>query len=435
MDRRWFLTASTVAVTATPFARAWPQTSAPAAPAPAAGDASGQSFTAAQLDQMLAPIALYPDGLLAQVMMAATYPLEIVEAERWVQSNPSLKGDAAVNAAKGQGWDASVTSLVAFPQVLAMMNSKLDWTTKIGDAMLAQQSDVAASIQRLRAQAKDAGNLKSTPQQTVTTRALSSDAPSGTPAPIVIEPANPQLVYVPYYNPLYVYGAWPYAAYLPIYFPPPAPAYGYAAGMLTGLAFGIGIGMAAGGFFGGWAWHGGWGGGWGWGGWNNHWGNNNYVTVNNNVTNIDHNYFHGGSNDGNWHYNPAHRYGVPYGNKALTEKYGQRHPTAAQDSAFRGRLEDSPHPTANPRAGEAQRGGAERAGQYRGYENRGNAFSGIDRGAQVNREASRGWAHADHASWQPHGGGFFGGGGYHGYGGGGFRSGGFSGGFHGGGRR
>jgi hypothetical protein len=258
MERRTLLAASSVAlawmplrdVRAQTLAQAagatapGPSTATPAATASASGD---KPFTAAQLDQMLAPIALYPDGLLAQMMMAATDPLEVVEAARWVQANPNLKGDAAVNAAKGQGWDASVTSLVAFPQVLAMMNSKLDWTQKLGDAMLAQQSDVAASIQRLRAQAQTAGNLKTTPQQKVTTQALTADAPAGTPPPIVIEPANPQVVYVPYYNPVYVYGTWPYAAYPPIYFPPPV---GFVPGLVTGLAFGAAIGMSAA-FFGG----------------------------------------------------------------------------------------------------------------------------------------------------------------------------------------
>lgn len=180
--------------------------------------------------------------------MAATYPLEVVAAARWVQANPSLKGEAAVNAAKDKGWDPSVTSLVAFPQVLAMLNSKLDWTIKLGNAMMAQQSDVAGSIQRLRKQAQDAGNLKSTAQQTVTTQAVSAQATAGTPPAIVIEAANPQTVYVPAYNPNYVYGNWRYADYPPTYFPPPA-YYGVGPGWLGGLAFGLGIGVGFG-FFG-----------------------------------------------------------------------------------------------------------------------------------------------------------------------------------------
>ena len=196
MKRRELVALSTAAVALTPAvltplrelrAQTPPSTPAPAAAAPPAAPApasplaaaSPPPFTAAQLDQMLAPIALYPDALLSQTLMAATYPLEVVEAARWSKANPNLKGDAAVTAVKDKGWDVSVTSLVAFPQVLAMMNSKLDWTQKVGDAMIAQQSDVAASIQRLRAQAQTAGNLKSTPQMKVTTQPPSAGAPAG----------------------------------------------------------------------------------------------------------------------------------------------------------------------------------------------------------------------------------------------------------------
>jgi len=226
-----------------------------------------QPFTAAQLDQLLAPIALYPDALLAQTLMAATYPLEVVEAARWSTDNPSLKGAAALAAVKDKGWDVSVTSLVAFPQVLAMMNSQLGWTQKIGDAMIAQQSDVAASIQRLRAQAQSAGNLKTTPQQTVTQQPASAGAPAGTPAAIVIQPTNPDTVYVPAYNPNWAYGSWPYPDYPPSYFPPTGYGWGGYYGGGWGGGFSFGLGFAVGGaFFGGWSWGGGWGGdNWGWG--------------------------------------------------------------------------------------------------------------------------------------------------------------------------
>ena len=135
---------------------------------------SKKPFTPEQLDQLLAPIALYPDALLSQTLMAATYPLEVVEAARWTQANPNLKGDAAVQAVKNKDWDVSVKSLVAFPQTLAMMNNNLDWTQKLGDAMIGQQKDVADSIQRLRAKAAAAGNLKTTPQQKVTTQTTGS---------------------------------------------------------------------------------------------------------------------------------------------------------------------------------------------------------------------------------------------------------------------
>ena len=258
-----------VAQTAPPVAppASSPPASSPGAATTAGTQAAAQPFTAVQLDQLLAPIALYPDALLAQTLMAATYPLEVVEAARWSQDNPTLKGDAALAAVKDKGWDVSVTSLAAFPQVLAMMNSKLDWVQKVGDAMIAQQSDVAASIQRLRAQAQSAGNLKSTPQQTVTTQAASAGAPADTPAAIVIQPTNPDTVYVPSYNPSWAYGTWPYPNDPPIYFPPP-PGYGYGYGGpgWSGLSFGLGFAVG-GAFFGGWSWGGGWGGGWGWRGW------------------------------------------------------------------------------------------------------------------------------------------------------------------------
>ena len=199
---------------------------APASTASTVRRTGGQPFTAAQLDQLLAPIALYPDDLLAQLLMAASYPLEVVEAARWSKDNPSLKGAAALAAVKDKGWDVSVTSLVAFPQVLAMMNSKLDWTQKIGDAMIAQQSDVAASIQRLRAQAQAAGNLKTTPQQTVTQQPASAGAPADTPPGIVIQPTDPDTVYVPAYNPNWAYGSWPLPDYPPSYFPPTDSGWG-----------------------------------------------------------------------------------------------------------------------------------------------------------------------------------------------------------------
>lgn len=180
-----------------------------------AASTTSRHFTAAQLDQMLAPIALYPDALMAQVLMAATYPLEVVEAARWSRENPALKGDAALAAVKDKGWDTSVTSLVAFPQVLQMMAGRIDWVQNIGDAMLSQQSDVAASVQRLRAQAKTAGTLKSTPQQTVVEQPPSAGAPPDTPPAIVIQPANPEMVYVPSYDPATAYGPWPYPEYPP----------------------------------------------------------------------------------------------------------------------------------------------------------------------------------------------------------------------------
>lgn len=392
--------------------------------APATGQSSGQSspgsgqpkLTNEQLDQLLAPIALYPDGLLSQILMASTYPVEVIEAARWVKDNASLKGTDAVNAAKSQNWDASVTSLVAFPQVLAMMSSKLDWTAKLGDAFLAQQSDVSGSVQRLRAQAQTAGNLKSTPQQTVTMQAPSAGAPAGTPQAIVIQPANDNTVYVPYYDPNQAYGSWPYASYPPTYFPPP-PDYGWVPGLLGGLAFGVGIGVGFG-FFGGWAWGGGWGGGWGWGGWGGWGGGNSYVTVNNNVNHINNNYNH--NNDHHWHHDPNHNHGWNrHGNHPDRPKDPGRH------NGFRGH--STPRTSGLKKEDrERENRGRENQGRenrgnegHRGYENRGRATSGVGHGRQVNNEARRGRSYsrpqhsyhpqAHHTSF--HGGGHRGGGG------------------------
>jgi len=167
-------------------------------------------FSQKQLDQMLAPIALYPDPLIAQILVAAAYPLEIVEAYRWLQQpdDAELKGASLENALKTKPWDESVKALTAFPQILKTMNDNLRWTESLGNAMIAQQADVMDSIQRLRQMAQAAGTLSSTPQQTVTTDG----------AYILIEPVYPDTVYVPYYNPALVYGTWPYDDYPPFYF-------------------------------------------------------------------------------------------------------------------------------------------------------------------------------------------------------------------------
>lgn len=415
MKRRNLLALGAILAVAGPGSRAMAQTPTPAPTATPTTAASSdkKSFTNAQLDQMLAPIALYPDALLSQILMASTYPLEVVEAARWSKDNPTLKGDAALAAVKDKGWDASVASLVAFPQVLEMMNGKLDWVQNVGDAMIAQQGDVAGSIQRLRAQAQTAGTLKSTPQQTVTTQPASAGAPAGTPPAIVIEPANPETVYVPTYDPNTVYGTWPYADYPPTYFPP-RPSWGY--GVFAG-ALGFGIGYAVGrAFFGGWGWGGGWGGGWHWGGWGG-WGwHNSYTTVNiNRATYITNNFNRNIYHDGRWNHDPAHRHGVPYRDRHDRDRYGQHHPGIRDRDSFRG------HDHGDNRGGE-----------------RHNGINGVNHGQRVNHEAGRGHSynnrHFSHGG--SHGGNRGGyhhashGGGYHG--GGGHRGGGGHGGGHGG---
>src|ERR1017187_8206932 len=197
------------------------------------------AFTQQELDQMLAPIALYPDSLLSQILMAATYPLEVVEAARWSRANPALNGDAAVQAVESRNWDPSIKSLVAFPQVLQTLDQKIEWTERLGDAFLAQQSQVMDTIQRLRQKALEAGNLNSNPEVSV------SQSDSG----IEVAAVNPEVIYVPYYDPAAAYGPWWWPNYPPVFW---APWAGY--GGNSGFAWGVGIGVGASLLFGSWDW-------------------------------------------------------------------------------------------------------------------------------------------------------------------------------------
>jgi hypothetical protein len=206
--------------------------------APVPGAPQTTAFNAEQLDALLAPIALYPDALLTPMLMAATEPLDIVQAKRWLEQpgHGALKGDALTQALAAEGWDPSVKALVPFPEVLDMMNSQLDWTQQLGYAFATQQADVLDSVQRLRRQAQASGHLQSNEQMVV--GATQTQA-------ITIQPANPQVVYVPSYNPAVVYGAWPYPSYPPVVLPPP-PGYALGAALATGLAFGAGVAITAG---------------------------------------------------------------------------------------------------------------------------------------------------------------------------------------------
>ena len=295
-----------------------------AAPAPTSSD---QLLKPEQLDALVAPVALYPDDLLSLVLMASTYPLEVVEADRWVQANKNLKGDQLKAAVDKQGWDDSVKSLVATPDVLSMMSSKLDWTQNLGNAVLAQQPDVMDAIQRMRTKAEANNKLASTKQQKVTKKQESGKQV------IIIEPAVPDTVYVPYYDPAVVYGAWPYPAYPPYYFPPP----GYIAGGIirTGIAFGVGYAVgrwASGGYY--------WGGGFGWG--------NNNINVNRS-TNVN-------VNVNRWRHNPEHRHGVRYTNANVQQRFGNNNiRSGAQNRMdFRGR---SGEQVLRPGGGQANLGG------------------------------------------------------------------------------
>ena len=212
---------------------------------------SGKAFSEAELDQMLAPIALYPDSLLAQILVAATFPDQVAEADAWLKANPDLKGDALNDALDKMDWDLSVKALAPFPQVLAMMVEQTAWTQKLGEAFMAQESDVMASVQRLRSKAYAAGNLKSSAEQKVVVKGDTYE----------IEPANPEVVYVPRYDPAVVYGSWWWPAYPPFAYYPVWPGVAIGLGVF-GFWGGIGVGPV-------------WG--WGWGSWN--WGGG-YMNVN-----------------------------------------------------------------------------------------------------------------------------------------------------------
>jgi hypothetical protein len=279
---------------------------------------SQKIYSSQQLDQMLAPVALYPDALLSQIFMATTYPSDVAEAAAWSAANPKAQGDDAIKQINTKPWDPSVQSLVAFPQVLAQMMQHPDWVQNVGDAFLAQPDDVMASVQRLRTQAKAAGNLSSTSQQKVTEQAAPPGS-SGSPTIIQIEPADPQVVYVPSYNPTVVYGTWPYPAYPPTYWPPP---YGYYPGqaLAAGLAFGAGIAIT----------------GALWGGFN--WGHGDVnVNVNryNSVNNVN-NRMNGNGNQ-RWNHNADNRRGTPYRDQGSRQRYDQGRGGAQQREAYRGR--------------------------------------------------------------------------------------------------
>ena len=251
-------------------------------------------FRQEELDQMLAPIALYPDSLIAQILMASTYPLEIVQAERWVEQNKTLTGDALDDALKEKSWDPSIKSLCYFPDVLFAMSDKLDQTSELGDAFLSQNDDVMATIQQLRRKAETQGNLKTTKEQKVIHE---EDA-------IRIEPAARQVVYVPVYDPLYVYGPWRYPAYPPYYWYYP-PGVVITGGFITFRPhFFVGIDLFS----------------WSWFDWHRH-----YIYVNVHKAKRFHR-FRQRHDSGRyfWRHNPVHRKGVTYRNKRTRERFGQK---------------------------------------------------------------------------------------------------------------
>ncbi len=256
-----------------------------------------------QLDSLVAPIALYPDPLLSQTLVASTYPLEVVQLQQWLEKNPNLKGTALANAVEKQNWDPSIQATAALPAVVKQLGDNIAWTSDLGNAFLAQESDVMDAVQRMRAKAESAGNLKTSQQQKVETQQVEGKNV------VVIEQASPDVVYVPSYNPTVVYGP-PVYPYPPIYYPPVGA---YAAGAAISFGVGVAVGAAWGGHWGGW-------------GYNCGWGHNDInVNVNNkyvnnyNRTNVNNKI---SNTNNNWQHNPQHRGGAPYSNKATANKYG-----------------------------------------------------------------------------------------------------------------
>jgi hypothetical protein len=350
------------------------------------------AFKPEELDQLVAPIALHPDQLVAQILMASTYPLEVVQAARFVKDKPGLKGQQLDDALKQYTWDDSVKSLVYFPQVLSMMDDKLDWLQKLGDAFLAQQQDVMAAVQRLRARAQAEGQLKSTPEQAVTSAPAAAAAPTTAPpaqttvevvqAPpqvITIQPTNPQVVYVPSYDPMVVYGAWP-PAYPPYY---PYPVGYFAAGAFT-FAAGAAVGAAL------------------WGDCN--WGGNeiniNNERVNNFTRNVNNsaevnkrveqyrNSGQAGQNRGQWQHNPEHRKGAQYRDTATQQRYNKSGPANAQArEEFRGRTAQG---TGGERAAEARSAAQNARGSAQEARSAGQAGGARDRQSGTQPSASPG---------------------------------------------
>ncbi len=347
-------------------------------------------FSQEELDQMLAPIALYPDSLLAQILMASTYPLEVVQADRWTRANRNLTGDPLNDALDQKDWDPSVKALVPFPQVLSMMSQKLEWTQRLGDAFLDQQDQVMDTVQRLRAKAQAAGNLSDTEQQ----RVVVEDGA------IEIEPTQPEVVYVPVYDPVVVYGPWWYPAFPPFFFPLPPGVI-----LVRGFGFwrGVTVGTA-------------WGHAWGRWDWRHHYINVNvdrHININRSI-----HITRGTIQTTRWQHDVSHRKGVSYRSEATRQRFGRSLKGVETRRDFRGfgqetryqKVTRSPDVTKGrqtpaiarqeipkTKGGQAQATVSRRLEQPKGTaaksldlsKNR-SAFGGVGRGSDARIESSRG---------------------------------------------
>ena len=355
-----------------------------------------QPLNPQQLQDLVAPIALYPDTLLSQILVASTYPIEVVEAQQWLQQNRNLTGQALMDAARQQNWDPSIQALIPFPDVLGRLNQDIRWTTDLGNAFLAQQPDVMNAVQQLRAKAQANGKLQSTPQETVTTQNQNGQSA------IDIAPADPGQIYVPNYNPEWVWGPPVYGYYPPLFYPGLDVGFSFFPGIDLGFYFGGGWGL--------------WGGfGWGWG---PDWFGGRILLNGNFFHRYGFNDFHRGLG-GVWAHNPEHRMGVPYSNRAVANRFGGA-------AAFRGtagfRGSEGFHGTEGGRAAEGNRstGGFESRPGFssRPAQQNHSAFGGIQNGGATRMQSDHGFSSMGHSGFG---------------GGGGFRGGGGGGGFHGGG--
>jgi hypothetical protein len=372
------------------------QSSNPATPTYGQQSPEGPTLSSQQLSNLVAPVALYPDLLLSQVLAASTYPLELVQAQQWLQSNAGLHGADLVNAAKQQNWDPSVQALVAFPDVMNILTRDIQWTTELGNAFLAQQADVMDAIQQLRSSARNNGRLTDTPQQRVAV-----DQENGGSA-IVIQPTDPQVVYPPVYNPAYVWGPPVYGAYPPL--PYPAPGYGisFAVGTFLGALF---SGLLS---FGGW-------------GWGLSWLTHGLFL---NSLFLSHFGFHGFGGSGYyagrgyaahvaWVHDPGHRLGIPYGNRAVAARFGGSYggrngsafPSRSYGADYSGRSFNTGRSgysgssfEGSNRQMEAYRGLAAR--ESRGYRGDSSGYSSRPNYSGTTYEGSRNSANASHGAYR-----------------------------------
>src|SRR5579863_3660287 len=370
---------------------------APPQNAPPPGAPPGAPMPPQQLDDLVAPIALYPDPVVGEVLAASTYPIEIAEAEQWVRDHPHWKPSKLMDQAKKENWDPSVQGLVAFPDVLARLSQDIAWTTQLGNAFLAQQAEVMQAVQRMRARAEAKGTLHSTPQETVTTQN------QGGQMAISIQPADTDMWYVPNYNPAYVWGPPAWGAYPPLFYP----------GIDAGLGWYPGIDLGL--YFGGW-------GGWGWGGWGwapDWYGGNIYM---------DHSFFNrygfrnfqGGGPLGNsaWMHNPEHRLGVPYANREVAGRFAG---TGAFGGGQAGRFGAGRVQGFNRGESAPQQRFGNPAFEQRGWTGSHSVFGGYHNGGMARMQSDRGFSSMGAGrTFGGFGGGMRGGG----FGGGGMRGGG-----------